>query len=130
MSAPPDYWPWGFAGAVLWFVIKHNRIADPASLAVMLGSTPTIAPYAVQYLTPLLARTLCMRSVRTQRTAAIPWAIDVRHDRLVSGALLNFLLAPLFIFVLHLEFFVPAHNAICQTVSLHDSDHNEPQIRR
>ncbi len=88
-------------------------------LVVMLGSTPTIAPYAVQYLTPLLVAAPCVCGsfalnglLRYQGQSAFGMI------GLVSGALLNFLLAPLLIFVAGLGIFgAGLATAICQTVS-------------
>ena len=110
----------GFAGAVLsGLVIATIGLLTLRPLVVMLGSTSTIAPYAVQYLTPLLVAAPCVCGsfalnglLRYQGQSAFGMI------GLVSGALLNFLLAPLFIFVLHLGIFgAGLATAICQTVS-------------
>ena len=110
----------GFAGAVLsGLVIAAIGLLTLRPLVVMLGSTSTIAPYAVQYLTPLLVAAPCVCGsfalnglLRYQGQSAFGMI------GLVSGALLNFLLAPLFIFVLHLGIFgAGLATAICQTVS-------------
>ena len=51
----------GFAGAVLsGLVIAAIGLLTLRPLVVMLGSTSTIAPYAVQYLTPLLVAAPCV----------------------------------------------------------------------
>lgn len=110
----------GFAGAVIsGLVIATIGLLTLRPLVVMLGSTSTIAPYAVQYLTPLLVAAPCVCGsfalnglLRYQGQSAFGMI------GLVSGALLNFLLAPLFIFVLHLGIFgAGLATAICQTVS-------------
>ena len=110
----------GFAGAVIsGLVIATIGLLTLRPLVVMLGSTSTIAPYAVQYLTPLLVAAPCVCGsfalnglLRYQGQSAFGMI------GLVSGALLNFLLAPLLIFVLHLGIFgAGLATAICQTVS-------------
>ena len=110
----------GFAGAVIsGLVIAAIGLLTLRPLVVMLGSTSTIAPYAVQYLTPLLVAAPCVCGsfalnglLRYQGQSAFGMI------GLVSGALLNFLLAPLFIFVAGLGIFgAGLATAICQTVS-------------
>ena len=110
----------GFAGAVIsGLVIATIGLLTLRPLVVMLGSTPTIAPYAVQYLTPLLVAAPCVCGsfalnglLRYQGQSAFGMI------GLVSGALLNFLLAPLLIFVARLGIFgAGLATAICQTVS-------------
>ncbi len=110
----------GFAGAVIsGLVIATIGLLTLRPLVVMLGSTSTIAPYAVQYLTPLLVAAPCVCGsfalnglLRYQGQSAFGMI------GLVSGALLNFLLAPLFIFVAGLGIFgAGLATAICQTVS-------------
>ena len=110
----------GFAGAVLSsLLIALICLAMLRPLVMMLGSTSTIAPYAVQYLTPILVAAPCVCGsfalnglLRYQGQSAFGMI------GLVSGALLNFLLAPLFIFVLHLGIFgAGLATGICQTVS-------------
>ena len=123
----------GFAGAVIsGLVIATIGLLTLRPLVVMLGSTSTIAPYAVQYLTPLLVAAPCVCGsfalnglLRYQGQSAFGMI------GLVSGALLNFLLAPLFIFVAASGDFRcrPRHRHLPDG-ELHDSDHNEPQIRR
>ncbi len=110
----------GFAGAVLSaLLIALICLAMLRPLVMMLGSTSTIAPYAVQYLTPILVAAPCVCGsfalnglLRYQGQSAFGMI------GLVSGALLNFLLAPLFIFVLDLGIFgAGLATGICQTVS-------------
>nr|WP_217624920.1 MATE family efflux transporter [Bifidobacterium miconisargentati] len=110
----------GFAGAVLFgLLVTIVCLSTLRSLVVALGSTATIAPYAVQYLTPILVAAPCVCGsfalnglLRYQGQSAFGMI------GLVSGALLNFLLAPLFIFVLHLGIFgAGLATGICQTVS-------------
>ena len=107
----------GFAGAVIsGLVIATIGLLTLRPLVVMLGSTSTIAPYAVQYLTPLLVAAPCVCGsfalnglLRYQGQSAFGMI------GLVSGALLNFLLAPLFIFVAGLGIFgAGLATAICQ----------------
>nr|WP_217625162.1 MATE family efflux transporter [Bifidobacterium sp. SO4] len=110
----------GFAGAVLFgLLVTIICLSTLRSLVVALGSTATIAPYAVQYLTPILVAAPCVCGsfalnglLRYQGQSAFGMI------GLVSGALLNFLLAPLFIFVLHLGIFgAGLATGICQAVS-------------
>lgn len=110
----------GFAGAVLsGLLVTIICLSTLRSLVVTLGSTATIAPYAVQYLTPILLAAPCVCGsfalnglLRYQGQSAFGMI------GLVSGALLNFLLAPLFIFVMHLGIFgAGLATGICQTVS-------------
>ena len=110
----------GFAGAVLsGLVIAAIGLLTLRPLVVMLGSTSTIAPYAVQYLTPLLVAAPCVcGSFALNGLLRYQGQSTFGMIGLVSGALLNFLLAPLFIFVLHLGIFgAGLATAICQTVS-------------
>ena len=97
----------GFAGAVLsGLVIAAIGLLTLRPLVVMLGSTSTIAPYAVQYLTPLLVAAPCVcGSFALNGLLRYQGQSTFGMIGLVSGALLNFLLAPLFIFVLHLGIF-------------------------
>lgn len=110
----------GFAGAVLsGLVVTIICLATLRPLVVALGATETIAPYAVTYLTPILAAAPCVCGsfalnglLRYQGQSAFGMI------GLVSGALLNFRLAPLFIFVLHMGIFgAGLATGICQTVS-------------
>lgn len=110
----------GFAGAVLsGLVVTIICLATLRPLVVALGATETIAPYAVTYLTPILAAASCVCGsfalnglLRYQGQSAFGMI------GLVTGALLNFLLAPLFIFVLHMGIFgAGLATGICQTVS-------------
>ncbi|KAB7790672.1 MATE efflux family protein [Bifidobacterium leontopitheci] len=110
----------GFAGAFLCgLTLAVIGLATLHPLVVMLGSTPTIAPYAIVYLTPILIAAPCVCGsfalnglLRYQGQSAYGMI------GLVTGALLNFLLAPLFIFVLHMGIFgAGLATGICQTVS-------------
>lgn len=110
----------GFTGAVLsGLFVTIICLATLRPLVVALGATETIAPYAVTYLTPILAAAPCVCGsfalnglLRYQGQSAFGMI------GLVSGALLNFLLAPLFIFVLHMGIFgAGLATGICQTVS-------------
>ncbi|MBT1181904.1 MATE family efflux transporter [Bifidobacterium sp. CP2] len=110
----------GFAGAVLsGLIVAVVCLSMLHPLVVALGSTVTIAPYAVTYLTPILVAAPCVCGsfalnglLRYQGQSAFGMV------GLVSGALLNFLLAPLFIFVLHMGIFgAGLATGICQTVS-------------
>ncbi|KAB8287025.1 MATE family efflux transporter [Bifidobacterium ramosum] len=110
----------GFAGAVLCgLAVAIIGLLTLRPLVVALGSTATIAPYAVQYLTPILVAAPCVCGsfalnglLRYQGQSAFGMI------GLVSGALLNFLLAPLFIFVLDLGIFgAGLATGICQTLS-------------
>ncbi|PLS25312.1 MATE family efflux transporter [Bifidobacterium imperatoris] len=94
-------------------------LATLRPLVMLLGSTATIAPYAVQYLTPILVAAPCVCGsfalnglLRYQGQSAYGMI------GLVTGSLLNFLLAPLFIFVLDMGIFgAGLATGICQTVS-------------
>lgn len=110
----------GFTGAVsCGLVVAVLGLLTLRPLVVALGSTSTIAPYAVQYLTPILVAAPCVCGsfalnglLRYQGQSAFGMT------GLVSGALLNFLLAPLFIFVLDLGIFgAGLATGICQTMS-------------
>ncbi|KFI97571.1 MATE family efflux transporter [Bifidobacterium stellenboschense] len=110
----------GFAGAVLsGLVVTIVCLATLRPLVMALGSTATIAPYAVTYLTPILVAAPCVCGsfalnglLRYQGQSAFGMI------GLVAGALLNFLLAPLFIFVAHMGIFgAGLATGICQTVS-------------
>ncbi|TPF96020.1 multidrug transporter MatE [Bifidobacterium sp. UTCIF-39] len=110
----------GFVGSVLCgLTVTIIGLLTLRSLVMMLGSTATIAPYAVQYLTPILIAAPCVCGsfslnglLRYQGQSAFGMM------GLVTGALLNFLLAPLFIFVLGLGIFgAGLATGICQTVS-------------
>ncbi|WP_033492884.1 MATE family efflux transporter [Bifidobacterium biavatii] len=110
----------GFTGAVVCgATVAVIGLITLHPLVVMLGSTHTIAPYAVQYLTPILVAAPCVCGsfalnglLRYQGQSAFGMI------GLVTGALLNFLLAPLFIFVLNLGIFgAGLATGICQTVS-------------
>ncbi|PJM76851.1 MATE family efflux transporter [Bifidobacterium felsineum] len=94
-------------------------LATLRPLVMLLGSTATIAPYAVQYLTPILVAAPCVCGsfalnglLRYQGQSAYGMI------GLVTGSLLNFLLAPLFIFVLDMGIFgAGLATGVCQTVS-------------
>ncbi|MBT1172039.1 MATE family efflux transporter [Bifidobacterium sp. MA2] len=110
----------GFAGAVLsGLLVAVVCLSTLRPLVVALGSTATIAPYAVTYLTPILAAAPCVCGsfalnglLRYQGQSAYGMI------GLVSGALLNFLLAPLFIFVFGMGILgAGLATGICQTVS-------------
>ncbi|WP_404979663.1 MATE family efflux transporter [Bifidobacterium cebidarum] len=110
-------------GAVAAFsfglIVAIICLATLHPLVIALGSTQTIAPYAVQYLTPILVAAPCVCGsfalnglLRYQGQSAFGMI------GLVSGSLLNFLLAPLFIFVLDMGIFgAGLATGICQTVS-------------
>ncbi|WP_169275241.1 MATE family efflux transporter [Bifidobacterium moraviense] len=110
----------GFVGAVLsGLVVACCGLATLRVLVTGLGATDTIAPYAVQYLTPILVAAPCVCGsfalnglLRYQGQSAFGMI------GLVSGALLNFALAPLFIFVLRMGIFgAGLATGICQTLS-------------
>ncbi len=110
----------GFAGAFLsGLLVAIICLSTLRPLVMALGSTATIAPYAVTYLTPILVAAPCVCGsfalnglLRYQGQSAFGMI------GLVCGALLNFLLAPLFIFVLGLGIFgAGLATGICQTVS-------------
>ncbi|WP_094729075.1 MATE family efflux transporter [Bifidobacterium hapali] len=110
----------GFSGAVLCgLAVAIIGLITLRPLVIALGSTSTIAPYAVQYLTPILIAAPCVCGsfalnglLRYQGQSAFGMA------GLVSGALLNFLLAPLFIFVFNLGIFgAGLATGICQATS-------------
>ncbi|TPF86296.1 multidrug transporter MatE [Bifidobacterium sp. UTCIF-37] len=110
----------GFTGAFLsGLLVAIICLSTLRPLVVALGSTATIAPYAVTYLTPILVAAPCVCGsfalnglLRYQGQSAFGMI------GLVCGALLNFLLAPLFIFVFGLGIFgAGLATGICQTVS-------------
>ena len=110
----------GFTGAVgLGAIVGFTLLAILNPLVYMLGSTDTIAPFAVGYLTPILLAAPCVCGsfalnglLRYQGQSAFGMI------GLVSGALLNFGLAPLFIFALNMGIFgAGLATAICQTLS-------------
>ena len=110
----------GFAGATLsGLIVAILGLATLHSLVIFLGSTSTIAPHAVHYLTPILIAAPCVCGsfalnglLRYQGQSAFGMI------GLVTGALLNFLLAPLCIFVLDMGIFgAGLATGICQTVS-------------
>ncbi|PJM79309.1 MATE family efflux transporter [Bifidobacterium scaligerum] len=110
----------GFVAAFSFgLVVAIICLATLRPLVVMLGSTETIAPYAVQYLTPILVAAPCVCGsfalnglLRYQGQSAFGMI------GLVTGSLLNFMLAPLFIFVLDMGIFgAGLATGICQSVS-------------
>ena len=110
----------GFAGAVLsGLAVACLGLLTLRPLVMALGATYTIAPHAVSYLTPILMAAPCVCGsfalnglLRYQGQSAFGMI------GLVSGALLNFLLAPLFIFVLGMGIFgAGLATGICQTLS-------------
>ena len=110
----------GFSGAVLCgLAVAIIGLITLRPLVIALGSTSTIAPYAVQYLTPILIAAPCVCGsfalnglLRYQGQSAFGMT------GLVSGALLNFLLAPLFIFVFNLGILgAGLATGICQATS-------------
>lgn len=88
-------------------------------LAHGLGATDTIAPYTVQYLTPLLVATPCVTGSFTMNGLLRFQGLSAYSMiGLVSGALLNIALAPALIFGAGLGIFgAGLATAICQTIS-------------
>lgn len=110
----------GFVGSVTGgLIIAILGLTFLKPLVTALGSTATIAPYAVQYLTPiLLAAPFLCGSFTLNGLLRYQGQSLFGMMGLVTGALLNFLLAPLFIFVLGLGIFgAGLATAICQTIS-------------
>lgn len=110
----------GFGGAVLFgLLVAVLGLLTLRPLVVFLGSTDTIAPYAVQYLTPILvAAPMVCGSFALNGLLRYQGQSAFGMVGLVSGALLNFILAPIFIFVLGLGILgAGLATAICQTVS-------------
>ncbi len=110
----------GFVGAIsaglLIAVVGLSTLHD---LVFMLGSTPTIAPFAVDYLTPMLcAAPMVCGSFALNGLLRYQGQSAFGMVGLVSGALLNFILAPLFIFVFGMGIVgAGLATAICQTLS-------------
>jgi putative MATE family efflux protein len=110
----------GFFGSLLCgAVVAVLSLLTLRWLVVVLGSTSTIAPYAVEYLTPIL-------SVSPLVCASFTMNGQLRYQGqsalgmygLVSGALLNFIIAPVFIFVLGMGIFgAGLATAVCQSVA-------------
>ena len=84
-----------------------------------LGATSTIAPYAMAYLTPILAVSPMVCGSFTMNGLLRYQGLSAyAMIGLVFGAVLNCFLAPLFIFVLHMGIFgAGLATAICQTIS-------------
>ncbi|WP_125979358.1 MATE family efflux transporter [Bifidobacterium goeldii] len=110
----------GFAGATIsGLLVAIFGLITLHPLVIFLGSTPTIAPHAVHYLTPILIAAPCVcGSFALNGLLRYQGQSMFGMIGLVTGALLNFLLAPLFIFVLDLGIFgAGLATGICQTVS-------------
>ncbi|WP_051918025.1 MATE family efflux transporter [Bifidobacterium mongoliense] len=110
----------GLAGAVLaGLTIALLGLVTLPRLVFVLGSTPTIAPYAISYLTPVLcAAPMVCGSFALNGLLRYEGQSVFGMIGLVTGALLNFLLAPLFIFILHMGIFgAGLATAVCQTIS-------------
>ncbi|PLS32021.1 MATE family efflux transporter [Bifidobacterium margollesii] len=110
----------GFFGSVgfgLLLTIFGLILLHPMVFA--LGSTVTIAPYAMQYLTPILvAAPMVCGSFTMNGLLRYQGQSAYSMIGLVSGAILNCLLAPVFIFLLDLGIFgAGLATAICQTIS-------------
>ncbi|KAB5607468.1 MATE family efflux transporter [Bifidobacterium jacchi] len=110
----------GFVGAIgFGLAVSIIGLLTLHSLVFALGSTSTIAPFAISYLTPILVAAPCVCGsfalnglLRYQGQSAFGMI------GLVTGALLNFALAPLFIFVLGMGIFgAGLATGICQTIS-------------
>ena len=88
---------YSFAFGLVLAVVSHLFLTD---LAVMLGSTPTILPYAKTYLgiillgSPFMTTSFTMNNQMRFQGNALLAMIGI-----VTGAVLNVFLAPLFIFV-------------------------------
>ncbi|MFT8531682.1 MATE family efflux transporter [Bifidobacterium aquikefiri] len=110
----------GFFGSVgCGFLITVLGLVTLRPLVSMLGSTETIAPYAIEYLTPLLcAAPFVCASFTMNGLLRYQGQSAYAMVGLVSGAMLNLVLAPALIFGLHLGIFgAGLATAICQTVS-------------
>lgn len=110
----------GFFGSVFsGALIAVLGLATLRPLVVMLGSTETIAPYAIEYLTPLLcAAPFVCASFTMNGLLRYQGQSAFAMVGLVSGALLNLALAPYLIFVLKMGILgAGLATAICQTVS-------------
>lgn len=103
----------------LGFFVTVLGLLSLRPLVVLLGATPTIAPYAVEYLTPILiAAPMMCGSFALNGLLRYQGQSAYGMIGLVSGAILNFILAPLFIFVFDMGIFgAGLATAICQTVS-------------
>lgn len=110
----------GFCGAVLGgLVLAILGLATLPHLVVVLGSTPTISPYAIAYLTPILiAAPMVCGSFALNGLLRYQGLSLYGMIGLVSGALLNFIVAPLLIFVAGLGIAgAGIATAVCQTIS-------------
>ncbi|KFJ05634.1 MATE efflux family protein [Bifidobacterium thermophilum] len=110
----------GFCGAVLGgLMLAVLGLATLPRLVIMLGSTATIAPYAMAYLTPiLLAAPMVCGSFALNGLLRYQGLSLYGMIGLVTGAMLNFIVAPLLIFVARLGIAgAGIATAICQTIS-------------
>lgn len=110
----------GFFGSVgCGILITIFGLLALKPLVTLLGSTQTIAPYAIDYLTPLLcAAPFVCASFTMNGLLRYQGQSAYAMIGLVSGAVLNLALAPLLIFVCGLGIFgAGLATAICQTVS-------------
>lgn len=110
----------GFCGAVLGgLALAILGLSTLPHLVVVLGSTPTIAPYAIAYLTPILiAAPMVCGSFALNGLLRYQGLSLYGMIGLVSGALLNFIVAPLLIFVAGLGIAgAGIATAVCQTIS-------------
>ncbi|NMM94617.1 MATE family efflux transporter [Bifidobacterium sp. DSM 109957] len=110
----------GFVGAFLsGLIVASIALITLPHLVMMLGSTSTIAPYAVSYLTPILcAAPMVCGSFALNGLLRYQGQSMFGMIGLVTGAVLNFMLAPLFIFVLDMGIFgAGLATGICQSVS-------------
>ncbi|MBT1166064.1 MATE family efflux transporter [Bifidobacterium simiarum] len=98
--------------AVLGLLFLHPMV-------FALGSTETIAPYAMQYLTPILvAAPMVCGSFTMNGLLRYQGQSSYSMIGLVSGAILNCVLAPIFIFALDLGILgAGLATAVCQTIS-------------
>ena len=110
----------GFCGAVLGgLALAILGLSTLPHLVVVLGSTPTISPYSIAYLTPILiAAPMVCGSFALNGLLRYQGLSLYGMIGLVSGALLNFIVAPLLIFVAGLGIAgAGVATAVCQTIS-------------
>ena len=110
----------GFCGAVLGgLALAILGLSTLPHLVVVLGSTPTISPYSIAYLTPILiAAPMVCGSFALNGLLRYQGLSLYGMIGLVSGALLNFIVAPLLIFVAGLGIAgAGIATAVCQTIS-------------
>ena len=110
----------GFCGAVLGgLALAILGLSTLPHLVIVLGSTPTISPYAIAYLTPILiAAPMVCGSFALNGLLRYQGLSLYGMIGLVSGALLNFIVAPLLIFVAGLGIAgAGIATAVCQTIS-------------